>query len=205
MRNTNTGVISKESSSMTKVYLLPPIVKLLLAVLLFFLICILGFSFFKGRAQSTLIALQQKRTQLENDVSAGARANGQMEYLSKNTDTAKLQYESMLKRFPSESQVGGLLANITKLGTKDGLKFISFKPKTAVDQKYYAEMPVDISLVGNFHQIARFLSGVANLPDSVVAVNKFTITRAENSDNLLSLEFTATVYYTLPTSMDFKV
>lgn len=204
MRSTGSGFIVKEPSSMAKIYLLPPIVKLLLAVLLFFLICIIGFSFFKSQAQTTYTQLQIKKSELESDVSAGARANGQMEYLSKNTDTAKRQYESMLKRFPNESQVGGLLANITKLGTKEGLKFISFKPKTTINQNYYAEIPVDISLVGHFHQIARFLSGVANLPDSVVAVNKFNITRAENSDNVLSLEFTATVYYTLPTSSDFK-
>jgi hypothetical protein len=43
------------------------------------------------------------------------------------------------------------------------------------------------------------------LSNSVVAVNNFSLTRLDGTDNLLSLQFTATLFHALPTSLDIKV
>lgn len=201
----SSDVVIKKTSPMVKLYLLPPFIKMLVALGLFIFICAGGISILHQRSVAELANLQQKKTVLEKEVAQEARSYGELLYLSKHSKSAKEQYESLVKQFPSEFRIGDLLANITKLGTAEGLKFVYFKPLSSVNHVYYAEVPVDISVVGRFHQIGRFLSGVANLPRSVVVVNDFSLTRLDSTDNLLSLKFTATLYHALPTSLDIKV
>lgn len=203
MRSSN--VVIKKPSFMVKVYLLAPIIKMLIALALFVFICASGIYILHQQSVNALANLNQKKTMLIKEVTQEAKSYGELVYLSKHAKTAKERYEAMVKQFPSQFKIGELLANITKLGTAEGLKFVYFKPLSPVDHVFYAEVPVDISVTGRFHQIGRFLSGVANLPNSVVAVNNFTLTRLNNSpENLLSLEFTATLYHALPTSLDIK-
>ena len=204
--NTNTSIlVVKKPSILVKLYLLPPFIKLLLAVALFFIICILGFSFMKQQSTKEYATIKQKKEILEKEVVHGAQSYGQLSYLAKNTALIKQQYTDMIKKFPPESQIGDLLASITKLGTAEKLKFVSFTPMTAVTYGYYAGTPVQISVTGHFHQLARFLSGIANLPGSVVVVNPLSLTQTEQKEVLLSLQFTATLYYVLPTSTDLNV
>jgi type IV pilus assembly protein PilO len=206
MRTTTSPVVIKKPSPMVKLYLLPRILKMLLAVFLFFAICIAGVFFFKQRAVLDLVATTAKKMVLEGEVAKAARAQIGVTQLSKNMSVAKTQFALILKQFASESQIGDLLSNITKLGTAEKLKFVYFKPEATKSLGYYAEAPVDIEVTGGFHQIARFLSGIANLPNSVVAVNQFSITsNPESKEESLTLQFVATIYYVLPTSADINV
>lgn len=200
----NNSVVVKRASFMTKLYLLPPIFKMLLALGLFIFISLAGSVILYRESTEVMNNLSQKKTDLEIEVTKQARSFGELGYLSKNAKKAKTQYEDLLKQFPPEFKIGDLLANITKLGTAQGVKFIYFKPQPPVNRVYYAEVPVEISVTGEFHQIGRFLSGVANLEGSVVVVNKFKLSRTDDRSNLLSLEFTATLYHSLSTSPDAK-
>ncbi|OGT44002.1 MAG: hypothetical protein A3F13_04560 [Gammaproteobacteria bacterium RIFCSPHIGHO2_12_FULL_40_19] len=202
MRSTNIAI--KKTSYMVKLYLLPPFIKIILALGLFIFICVIGITILHRQSVAELVSLKQRKVMLEKEVTREAKSYGDLVYLSKNAKEAKEQYQSLIKQFPPEFKIGELLADISKLGTEQGLKFIYFKPQQSVDHVYYAEVPVEISVVGQFHQIGRFLGGVANLPGSVVAVNHFTLTRLDGTENLLSLQFTATLYHTLPTSLDIK-
>lgn len=202
---TSTSVVVKKTSSMVKIYLMPPFIKLLMALGLFIFICLSGGVILYRQSEAELLRINQKKTTLQKEVTQEARSYGELSFLSKNGKKAKEQYENLIKQFPPAFKVGDLLANITKLGTSEGLKFIYFRPLSAVNHVYYAEVPVEISVVGRFHQIGQFLSGIANLPGSVVAVNKFTLKRTDDKDSLLSLQFTATLYHSLPTSLDIKV
>lgn len=205
MRNVVGSVVVKKPSVMTKLYLMKPIVKLLMALGLCIFLCFGGSVILYRQSQDDLSKIDEKKTELEKEVTQQAKSYGELGYLVKNSKNAKAYYGYLIGEFPPEFKIGDLLASITKIGTSQGLKFIYFKPGTAVDRIYYAEVPVDISVVGTFHQIGAFLGGIANLSNSVVAVNKFSLTRAEaGKTDLLTLELTATLYHTLPTSLDVK-
>ena len=196
------SVITTKRSSLTKLYLLPMIGKFLIALFLFLLICAGGIAFLYGESATQLTQIKVRRTQLEKEVMEDARSYSELSFFSKNTQFTKKQYGDMIQLFPPGSKVGDLLADITKLGTADGLKFIYFKPQAEVISTYYAIIPVEVSVVGQFHQIGNFLSGIASLPNAIVTVNQFSITRA---DNQLSLTFTASLYHALPNSLDIKI
>lgn len=204
MRNFS-SVVVKKPSMMAKLYLMKPIVKLLMALGLCIFLCFSGSMVLYRQSLDDLSRIDEKKTELEKEVAQQAKSYGELGYLIKNSKNAKAYYASLINEFPPEFKIGDLLANITKIGTAEGLKFIYFKPGVAVDRMYYAEVPVDVSVVGSFHQIGAFLGGIANLSNSVVAVNKFSLTRADaEKGGLLTLDFTATLYHTLPTSLDVK-
>lgn len=199
------GSIVRRGSPFVKLYLLPPIAKFLLALFVFLSICTTGYFFLKTQAQTELSKMKTRKEKLEKEVAEQAKTRGELLYYSKHTNTAQEQYVALLKQFPSESEVSDLLANITQLGTATGLKFISFKPQAEKNNKYYVTVPVDIVVQGHFHSAAKFLSDIANLPGSVVVVNKFSMTHADKQSAVIKLEFVATLYHTLPTSAEVKV
>lgn len=202
MRN----VTVKKTSPLIKLYLLPPIMKLLLAFFVVVFCSSISFFMMYQQSKNELRIVNIRKKEMSAEVVKEAKSYGQLSYLSKTAPDAKKRYEDLIKLLPPESSVGNLLAEITKLGTENGLRFIYFRPTAGEVFGYYAAIPIDISVVGQFHQIATFLSGIANLPGSVVAVNQFLLMHSEKSDsNLLTLQFRATLYYSVPTSLDVKV
>lgn len=201
MRN----VISRKRSPLVRLYLLPPIAKFLLALSVFLVICSAGFLVLRQQSLDTLSKTKARKERLEKEVAEQARTRGELLYYSKNTHVARQQYTTLLKQFPSESEVSNLLANITKLGIATGLKFISFKPQAEKNNGYYVTLPVDISVQGHFHSAAKFLSDIANLPGSVVIVNQFSMTHPDKKSSIITLNFMATLYHTLPTSAEVTV
>lgn len=199
------STIARKRSSFVRIYLLPPIAKFLLALLVFLSICTAGYFFLKTHSLAELSKSKIRKEKLEKEVAEQAKTRGELLYYSKHTNAAQQQYVSLLKQFPSESEVSDLLANITKLGTETGLKFISFKPQAEKNNGYYVTVPVDIVVRGHFHNAAKFLSDIANLPGSVVVVNKFSMTHADKQGSVITLDFVATLYHTLPTSVEVKV
>ena len=202
MRQNN--LIAKKKSTLATVYMLPPFLKLLLAFGLFVFLILVGFFYFHQESSTNVTKINRQRESLERDITQQASLYGELFYLSKHIDSAKNEYQRMLNYFPPESSVGELLSDITKLGTEEGLKFIHFKPKASIAHTFYAELPVEVAVTGHFHQIGRLLSGIANLPRSVVVINDFSLTQQNPKENLLLLEFTATIYYSLPNVADIK-
>jgi type IV pilus assembly protein PilO len=56
------------------------------------------------------------------------------------------------------------LSGISEAGKDAGLEFVLFEPKNEKRKEFYAEIPVDIDVTGNYHQVATFFDKVANLP-----------------------------------------
>jgi len=69
-----------------------------------------------------------------------------------------------LKQLPDKSEIPSLLENISSLGKASGLQFLMFKPNAEVPKAFYAEIPVDLQIQGNYQDILRFFDGIANMP-----------------------------------------
>lgn len=198
MRN----LIEKKKSPLTALYTQPPAVKLLSVFLLFLVILLVGILFLIRHAHAQSLQMAIQKAQLESEVTQQSKVYEELRYFSKNSVAAQKEYDALLQAFPSQTHIDDVLSDITKIGTQDAVKFISFKPQTDMTHDYYAAVPVDISVVGGFHPVAKFLSDIANLSGSVIVVNQFTMMHMDKQDDLLSLNFIATLYHTLPTSTE---
>jgi type IV pilus assembly protein PilO len=103
-----------------------------------------------------------------------------------------IQYVArMEKQLPSKSEMAGLLTDINQAGAGRGLVFSSFKPGQVVVKDYYAELPIEIRLTGNYHDLGEFVSDIAKL-SRIVTLNNLAI--SSNKDSQLVLEVVAKTF-----------
>ena len=87
--------------------------------------------------------------------------------------------ERLQKQLPGKAEMAALLSDINQAGTGRGLTFDLFKPGSVVVRDYYAEQPIEIRVVGSYHDIGAFASDMANLP-RIVTLNNMSLTTGVN-------------------------
>lgn len=100
-------------------------------------------------------------------------------------------FGTMLRQLPSKTEVDDLLIDISQTGLSSGIEFELFKPQSERQIEFYAELPIQISMLGDYHQFGRFVSGVAALPRIVTLHN---INLSSSDDGQLKMDVTAKTY-----------
>lgn len=109
------------------------------------------------------------------------------------------RFGTMLKQLPSQNEMPGLLEDISKTGVASGLTFNAFEPTQEVIHDFYIELPINITVVGNYHQLALFLSRVAQM-SRIVTLHDFSIDitpidkEKTDSGDVLTMKITAKIY-----------
>jgi type IV pilus assembly protein PilO len=75
----------------------------------------------------------------------------------------EVKYKQVMQALPEKEEIPSLLASISQAGKDAGLDFVLFQPKPEANKEFYAEIPVDIKVSGNFHNVAVFFDKVSNL------------------------------------------
>ena len=78
-----------------------------------------------------------------------------------------LQLEAELKKavaqLPDKKEIADLLSNISAKALQSGLDVLLFRPRAETFQEFYAEIPVDITVKGNFYNTVSFFDEVGRL------------------------------------------
>lgn len=89
---------------------------------------------------------------------------------------------SLLRRqLPEEKEIPNLIDQISNIGTQSGLRFLTFKPRAEVLKDFYAEVPVELKILGKFHNLVSFFDRISRLP-RIVTISKLTIAPAKVKD-----------------------
>ncbi|MDY6978627.1 MAG: type 4a pilus biogenesis protein PilO [Pseudomonadota bacterium] len=100
-------------------------------------------------------------------------------------------FGTMLRQLPSKTEVDDLLIDISQTGLSSGIEFELFKPQSERQIEFYAELPIQISMLGNYHQFGRFVSGVAALP-RIVTLHDINLSSSKGGQ--LKMDVTAKTY-----------
>ncbi len=121
-----------------------------------------------------------------------------------NLDTYKTQmkemedsFGAMLRQLPSKTEVEDLLVDISQTGLSSGVEFKLFKPENETFVDFYAELPIQMSMTGSYHQFGSFVSGVAALP-RIVTLHNINI-KSDDKTGSLTMEMVAKTYRYLDT------
>jgi len=102
------------------------------------------------------------------------------------------QFGALLRQMPNKSQMDALLVDINQAGLGRGLQFDLFKPAPHETQKeFYAELPIQLKVVGNYHDMGAFAADVGALP-RIVTLNDVRINAQK--DGTLVMEATARTF-----------
>jgi type IV pilus assembly protein PilO len=103
-------------------------------------------------------------------------------------------FGAMLRQLPDKTEVAALLVDVSQTGLAAGLEFELFRPAGEIPRDFYAELPIYIKVVGDYHEFGNFISGLAALP-RIVTIHDVTITpRGRGGKGPLTLEATAKTY-----------
>ena len=91
--------------------------------------------------------------------------------LRKQKEQVSQYVNTLEKQLPSKAEMDALLSDINQAGVGRGLQFELFRPGQVVVKDYYAELPISVRVVGNYHDIGAFTSDLANLPRIVTLNN----------------------------------
>ncbi len=114
-------------------------------------------------------------------------------------------FGALLQQLPRDTEVPGLLEDITHTGLGSGLELTKIELGAETEKEFYAELPIKIEVKGDYHGFGSFVSGVSSLP-RIVTLHDFTIAPAKGSggrstgssdvveDGVLQLNVTARTY-----------
>ena len=136
------------------------------AVALIFLIVAVGGTYYFVW-QNKIPQLEQVERQ-ETDLRATFESRQQ---LAANLEAYQAQlaeveqtFGAMLRQLPGETEVPSLLVDISQTGLAAGLEERLFQPMNEISREAYSELPIKMQVVGTFHELGDFVSGVVALP-----------------------------------------
>ena len=103
-------------------------------------------------------------------------------------------FGAMLRQLPNRTEVADLLVDVSQTGLAAGLEFELFQPQSEVPRDFYAELPIKIRVIGNYHEFGEFVSGLAALPRIVTIHDVEIQPRGGEKSSQLVMEATARTY-----------
>ncbi len=76
-----------------------------------------------------------------------------------------------LEKLPNTEEIPTLLQTVSDLGKDSGLEFLLFKPGAPAPKEFYAEVPLDLQMLGHYHDLATFFDKISRLPRIVTVEN----------------------------------
>lgn len=146
----------------------PKSVKTFFTVLLFLLIILIGWYTVINDQQNTLNNLAGTEEKLKQEFSEKQAKSVNLEALQQQLDEMKDMLRQLLRQLPSRTEMPELLVDVSQTALSAGLQQELFQPGTEVPKDFYAEKPIQLKMVGTYHQFGSFISGVASLPRVVI-------------------------------------
>jgi type IV pilus assembly protein PilO len=181
---------------------------LLIRIVIILVVCvvILGAGlYYDVKPQREVLATEEKKeVELKSTFEIKQRKAANLEALKLQMQEMQQSFGDLLRQLPNKTEVAGLIVDISQTGLAAGLEFELFKPAKEIPSDFYAELPIQISVLGNYHQFGEFISGVAALPRIVTThnINIDLRTQAnvvEGQGQVLIMKATAKTYRALDT------
>jgi type IV pilus assembly protein PilO len=173
----------------------PLLFRALLIGIVFVAVAAGGIYMFVWRTQlPELDRSEKKELTLKSEFEAKQRKAANFEAYKVQLDDMQRSFGAMLRQLPGKTEVPNLLVDISQTGLAAGLEDELFQPSPEVRRDFYAELPIRIRLLGSYHELGSFVSGIAALP-RIVTLHDLSITPDSKSPNgQLVLDVTAKTY-----------
>lgn len=112
----------------------------------------------------TISQLETDLQKLQNQLRKAKADARDLKKFQDKMKKAEARFRLAKKSLPEKEEIPSLLSSISQSGQDSGLEFLLFQPKGERRKDFYAEIPVNIRVKGQFHNVALFFDKVARLP-----------------------------------------
>ena len=159
----------------------PKPIQIVLFILLFIVLLFAGWKFDITKKRDQLAALEKKETEKIEILKVRQRKAANLNALKEQMKEMEISFGDMVRQLPNQTEVAGLLVDISQTGLGAGLEFKLFEPKAENPKEFYAVLPISINVVGNYHQFGEFISGLAQLP-RIVTTHEINIKSNQSNE-----------------------
>lgn len=171
----------------------PAPVKAIVALIIFGLILGGGYWFFVKDQYAQLDRTVATEKDLRSKYEQKAYQVANLEVFKAQMAEMEETFGALVRQLPSETEVPGLLEDITNTAVGSGLALQEVELQPEVRRDFYAELPINIRVSGSYHELASFVSSVAGLP-RIVTLHDLTIEPSDGNEERLVMQVVAKTY-----------
>ena len=147
----------------------PDGVKYTACIFLFALLLFVGW-WWSISGQSDMLEQRQKQeVELKKDFHDKQLKVVNLEKLKTQLDDMREILRQLLRQLPGKTEMPELLVDVSQAALSAGLESDLFEPgPETIQEGFYAEKPIKLRMLGNYHQFGSFISAVAALPRVVI-------------------------------------
>jgi type IV pilus assembly protein PilO len=169
-------------------------VKLVVFAVVFAGILFAGWKFDVTKQRETVAKLENEEREQIESLERKQKKAANLNALKDQMKEMEQSFGDMVRQLPNKTEVAGLLIDISQTGLASGLEFKLFEPKGESAKEFYAELPINLSVTGDYHKFGEFVSGVAALP-RIVTTHEISI--SSNAKTGLQMNAIAKTYRAL--------
>ena len=152
------------------------------------------FLFYQENAEE-LKALHAQELELQRKLSEVRSIAANISAFEAEIEDLEIHLKTVLRQLPDNKELEVLLTDISNLGKTAGVEIRSFKRGKELSHDFYAEVPIDLELTGEFHDVARFFELVSKLPRIVnMGSLNIKVVSEDEESTVLSVKGTATTF-----------
>jgi type IV pilus assembly protein PilO len=171
-------------------------VKFILLSLAMIVILVAGYFLFIDDKTVELEQSRQQELALMADFEFKQQKAANLEAYERQLIDMEELLETMFRQLPNKTEMDKLLVDVSQTALAAGIDVQLFEPQAEAFQDFYAERPIVIRMLGDYHEFGDFVSGVAALPRVVIlTMHDISLKRAAanqsrygNSEGRLILE-----------------
>lgn len=172
---------------------LPMVLKVIIGALIFAAVLAGGYYFHIEDLRLQFDREVARESTLKNEYENKAFQVANLDAYRRQMVEMEESFGALISQLPSDTEVPGLLEDITNKGLLNGLSIASINLQPEVSREFYVELPIAIEAAGSYHDLGAFISGMAGLP-RIVTLHDFTISGSGDNASDLKLSITAKTY-----------
>lgn len=175
--------------------------RVVLGVIFVALVAVIYWQFFLRSGWATQSEAQAELTRLKTEAEQTRQIANQKAPLEREIKTLEMELQRMILKLPTEKEIPSLLKRVASLGGETNLDVALFKPGSPAAKEFYTEVPVQLRVLGTYHDLGMFFERLSRL-EWIVNVADLIIRPAgkdQKATDSIQAEF-GVVTYTYPST-----
>jgi type IV pilus assembly protein PilO len=133
-------------------------------------------------------ALHEKITDKQQTVEKHRLIAAKLDTFKAQVSDLEAKLHALLRELPESREIPGMIRQISDVGVRTGLQISLIKPQPEQRKEFYAEIPIQVRVKGQYHAVGRFLDDLAHL-ERIISVNGIQIEATSQETQCLATTF----------------
>ncbi len=136
------------------------------------LVLFFGWQFVLSGQRDALATAEGKEKKLREEFEKQAGRAANLKPLTEQLERMESILSQQLRQLPTKTEMPDLIIDVSRVALSSGIQTELFQPGAEQTKEFYAEKPIQLRMVGTYHQFGDFVSGVASLPRVVIMASQ---------------------------------